>query len=425
MKQAILLVAIIAAQTFSTVHGQDINCAALLQLEYDFDTGTECSGDSDPYCMNIYEGGYGLLFTAGTDMCSSYDSTATVSYADKNRVLQNPENSDIGLEVFYNNCCGASISCSVNDFLEQTTSSQCQDGVESSGTFTTFLGDNDDFEENCCLYSCSVNAICEHGIKSGVTHALSGNLQNDCCNVPGCMDQSASNYNSAATEDDGSCLYSCEHAACDDTIMSPLPDASQLVSLQELQDPFGPCCIYQCGNVFFENHISDSNGHPLEGFDFCNSFDDFSTLDTFELQEIVEGDHTSRTRTILENCCGSDISVQCNMLGLEAATVCDSEEAVSLTGVITSPHDDINDKCCLQPCSDIASSCPAGTVVDSGASATINDPSSCCGGNDIVDGNLRYIYNSNLQTIPVAHLEAIKTAVDANAASFDGDCATV
>ncbi|MAQ69942.1 MAG: hypothetical protein CMD23_02465, partial [Flavobacteriales bacterium] len=94
------------------------------------------------------------------------------------------------------------------------------------------------------------------------------------CNIPGCTDETACNYNSAATEDDGSCTYSSECVDCngiaydddndgvgncDEVAGCTDPTAANYDSSATDEDGSCNYAVYGCTNSAASNFDSDAN----------------------------------------------------------------------------------------------------------------------------------------------------------------------
>jgi hypothetical protein len=481
MKQAILLVAIIAAQTFSTVQGQQVSCSSapcethfgsvpkyvsngVMVSQEEYDAGACCNTFvcNDIFSMrnDLQEGIF--LSYSGSNFCNTYNGDAEIQKSD----ITNSESESTlisvnqATSVILHKCCGyehedtMNVPCTNTGLNAEAT---CSSGsLQFSNTLTinaiassTVYQIN--IEDYCCLTACSdinnAQTSCSEGtLFDDSLLAPTANPQ-ECCRVPQCMDNTATNYNSAATIDDGSCTFDCSEVTCGTNYGVSTNNLVGVVSQAEYDD--GACCVSTCGDVFSSStKIRNKDLDTLEGTDFCDSYDSSGVVNGGDIERIFENDYLptihgndigDRVGTILNKCCGFDagdeINVQCGKPGFtnlnpdsECSTDISTTEFITVTALSSPPFSIIpNFYCCLKACNTISnaevSDCPDDKLFDSSAFATVKNLQLCCGGNDIVEDDLRYIHDGAFQTIPVAHLEAIKTAVDANADSFNGDCA--
>ena len=64
--------------------------------------------------------------------------------------------------------------------------------------------------------------VCPFDANDGCPAALANEETNATVDVPGCVHQSAENYNADATEDDGSCEYAAENFDCNDNCIAEI-----------------------------------------------------------------------------------------------------------------------------------------------------------------------------------------------------------
>ncbi|MFZ6052529.1 putative metal-binding motif-containing protein, partial [Halocola ammonii] len=236
----------------------------------------ECEGETVPGCMNEAACNYdpnatvddGSCILIG-DSCDDGDPATVNDEFNSSCVCEGqtvPGCTDA-------NACNYDPGATVDDGTCLYPNDSCDDGDPETG--------NDMFDENCncsgeVILGCVIPIACNYNPEATVDDGsclfpgdscddgdpttANDTLEDNCdCNgevIPGCMDNTACNYNAEATVDDGSCDYSC-YGCTDETACNFDPSAT-------LDD--GECVF---GTTLYLDSDGDGFGNPDQSITSC------------------------------------------------------------------------------------------------------------------------------------------------------------